>query len=90
MAYVGPSLGRDEIRRHQREHGNSEPAIHDWDRALVSSSGATVTPESAVFGESGRFVYRGRINSRYASLGTVRQQASEQDLRNAENDDGLA
>ena len=86
MAYVDPTINLDEIREHRREYGSQQPAIHDKDHELVGLAGATVTPESAVFDESGRLVYIGRIDNFYAALGTARRKATEHDLRSALNE----
>ena len=83
VAYVDPTIGTDEIREHLRQYGGSEPAIHDVDHELVRMAGATVTPESALFNETGEMVYLGRIDNLYAALGTPRRRATVSDLRNA-------
>ncbi len=59
------------------------PAIHDPDLRLVKKAGVKVTPEVAVFLKSGREIYRGRVDDRYADLGKERPEASEHDLEDA-------
>lgn len=83
VAYVDPTVGTDEIREHLRQYGGSQPAIHDVDHELVRLADATVTPESALFNETGELVYLGRIDNLYAALGTPRRRATVSDLRDA-------
>lgn len=83
VAYVDPTVGTDEIREHLRQYGGSQPAIHDVAHELVRLADATVTPESALFNETGELVYLGRIDNLYAALGTPRRRATVSDLRNA-------
>lgn len=83
IAYVDPTVGISEIRQHLRAYGSTQPAIRDADHRMVEMAGATITPESALFDESGELAYRGRIDNLYAALGTPRRRATETDLRDA-------
>ena len=83
MAYVDSTATAETIREHRQAFGGTQPALHDKGRELVELAGATITPESAVFDNVGRVVYRGRVNNFYAALGTPRRQATEHDLRTA-------
>jgi hypothetical protein len=48
----------------------------------VKFTGATVTPEAAVYA-GGRIVYRGRIDDRYVDLGRERLEPTVHDLADA-------
>jgi hypothetical protein len=73
----------DSIRRHVREYGYSMRALRDPDFALVDLTGATVTPEAAVFDARRRLRYRGRIDDRYLSVARARPDATRHDLEAA-------
>ncbi len=84
LVYVDPDLTLADVKKHMEEfkyHGI--PAILDSTQKLVNATGATVTPEAAVIGASGRVLYRGRIDNVYASLGKRRPEATEKDVRKA-------
>jgi hypothetical protein len=71
------------IRRHIEEYGYRFDALRDTKHELVKRTGATVTPEVAVFDASGRQVYRGRIDDRYVDFGKTRPEPTVRDLRDA-------
>ena len=84
LVYVDPDLTQADVKKHVKEFGYSAvPAILDSTQKLVHAAGATVTPEAAVIGQSGRVLYRGRIDNVYAALGKRRPEATEKDLRKA-------
>ena len=83
LAYVDPTLTAEAIREHQETYGTAQPAVLDLGHRLVKLTGATVTPEVALFDRSGDLAYRGRINNLYARLGTPRRRPTEHDLREA-------
>lgn len=83
LVYVDPDLTVADVRKHVKEFRYSLPAILDPAHRLVRAAGASVTPEAAVIGPSGKVLYRGRIDNVYASLGKRRPQATEKDLRKA-------
>jgi hypothetical protein len=59
-------------------------AVLDHSHRLVRLAGATTVPEAAVFvGRSGdrRLVYRGRIDDRFPTLGTIRTKPTRLDLK---------
>ena len=71
------------IRRHGRAFGFGIEALRDPGHDLVRLTGATVTPEAAVFvaGPSGpAMVYRGRIDDRAADIGRTRPAPTTHDL----------
>src|SRR5438552_15911318 len=46
-----------EVRKHAKEFGFTFPVLFDPKQELVRMSGATATPEAAVFSNSGRVLY---------------------------------
>jgi len=58
-------------------------AERDPDHKLVKLTGATITPEAAVFDRNGKLVYLGRIDDRVVELGRERPAATRHDLRDA-------
>ena len=83
LAYIDPTISIADIREHQRAYGITAPTVHDKSHAMANLAGASITPEAAVFDDTGHLVYRGRIDNLYAALGTPRRKATEHDLRNA-------
>lgn len=83
LAYVDSTITAEAIREHRSTYGLDQPAVHDTNHELVRLAGATVTPEAALFDQRGGLAYLGRIDNRYAALGTPRRQATERDLREA-------
>jgi hypothetical protein len=69
-----------DIRRSNEAFGYPFPALRDPEHRLVARTGATVTPEAAVFDGAGRMVYRGRIDDRWAGLGRPRAAPTRRDL----------
>jgi len=57
-------------------------ALRDPKHTLVKYTGATITPEAAVFA-GGRLVYLGRIDDRYVELGLERAAPTRRDLADA-------
>jgi hypothetical protein len=84
LIYPNPSDVPDAIRDHVIAFAYAEEmeAFYDPDQALVKLSGATVTPEAAVYA-AGRVVYRGRIDDRYVELGRDRPVPTVHDLADA-------
>ena len=87
LVYVDPSLSKADVQKHAQDFGyTGVPAILDGAQTLVKATGATITPEAAVVGPSGKVLYRGRIDNVWAALGKRRQEATEHDLRKALDD----
>jgi hypothetical protein len=84
LVFTDPALGVARIRSHVKEFYGDLPAVTIQDRGfpLVKATGATVTPEAAVYTSTGR-QYRGRIDDLYIQLGRTRTEATQRDLRNA-------
>ena len=83
VAYVDPELDADAIDEHRKAYGHTRPVIHDRKQEIVRRTGASVTPEVAVFDGEGEIAYLGRINNFYAKLGVPRRKATVHDLRDA-------
>ena len=81
LVYPDSTLSPVVIRRHVNEFGYSFPALRDTERALVRLTGATVTPEVAVFDRSRQLVHHGRIDNRVVSFGTIRAEPTVRDLQ---------
>jgi hypothetical protein len=95
LVYADPSETVEAIEAHRRAFGLGFDALRDPDHALVRLTGATVTPEVAVFaaragaaaadgnasGEAApRMVYRGRIDDRAVDFGRTRVEPTRHDL----------
>jgi hypothetical protein len=81
--YADAAEPPEAIRRHLRAFGYGEDALRDPAHELVRLTGATVTPEVAVFvaEPSGpRLVYRGRIDDRAVDFGRTRPAPRVRDL----------
>ena len=81
--YPDPSELRGAIRSHAQSLGDGFAALRDPRHELVRLSGASVTPEAAVFvaGADGpRLVYRGRIDDRNVDFGRTRPAPTSHDL----------
>lgn len=86
LVYSDSHFTVDDIRAHLTDFGYHLPAIFDRERRLVAQAGATITPEVAVYAPGGELAYRGRIDDQHAQISRPRQQATEQDLRDALDD----
>jgi thiol-disulfide isomerase/thioredoxin len=83
LVHVDPDVTPAGARKHAQEYGYKLPVLLDAKHELVRRSGATITPEAAVFDVKGELVYRGRINNRYEDYGVKRQEPTRHDLREA-------
>ena len=84
LVYPNPADAPPAIRTHHREFAYPMSALRDPRGELVALTGATVTPEAAVFHKR-TLVYRGRIDDRFVAFGVERPAATERDLENALN-----
>ena len=81
LVYVDDVRG---LEKHLQEYGLADlPAIFDDQRLLVKATGVQTAPESAVIGDKGEILYRGRIDNLFAAMGKPRRQVTEYDLRDA-------
>lgn len=83
VVYPDPALEPDEIRSHLRDYDFRCDALWDSEHRLVNLTGATVTPEVAVYDSAHRLVYRGRIDDRFVDFGKARPEPSQRDLQEA-------
>lgn len=79
LVYVDSSQSLAAVRAHTREYGYTVAAVIDPKHELVKHSGASITPEVAVF-LHGKLVYRGRIDNRHVDAGATRPAATVHDL----------
>ena len=71
------------IRKHLTEFDYKMGALRDVGHQIVKSSGASVTPEAAVFvptKDGMNLIYRGRIDDLVAAFGKTRPAATKHDL----------
>src|SRR5262244_1471806 len=75
LVYPDGDTPPDEIRRHVKEYDYNCEALRDPRHELVKATGASVTPEAAVFvfdRSVARMIYRGRIDDQYVAFGKRR------------------
>jgi AhpC/TSA family len=86
LVFVDPAESPDVIRSYLTAYNHHADAVRDPRHTLVAFSGATVTPEAAIYvanGQRPRLMYRGRIDDRYVDFGRSRPKPSKHDLREA-------
>ena len=69
IVYPNSADGEKEIARHRKEFRSTTPYARDEKHELVKKTGATITPEAAVFDEKRELIYRGRVTDQFPSLG---------------------
>ena len=88
LVYPGANEPVKSIRQHIREYDYGCEALRDPRHELVKLTGASVTPEAAVFisQRTGvKMIYRGRIDDQYAAAGKHRPGPTVHDLEDALN-----
>jgi AhpC/TSA family len=81
LVYEDTQIDVAGVRAHQREYRyRGIPAVIDADRAVARRAKATVTPQAVVIDAKGLVRYRGRIDNKYATLGTTRRVVTVHDL----------
>jgi redoxin len=80
-AYVDPEAELPALREHARAYAIAFATADDRGHRLVGAAAAKITPEVAVFSESGALLYRGRVDDRVGDLGFARPAATHNDLR---------
>lgn len=70
-----------EIETYQKDYRLPFPGLLDSRQELARLAGATVVPEAAVFSPDRRLLYRGRVDDRAVSLGTMKAEPTRRDLR---------
>jgi hypothetical protein len=83
IVYPNPAESPTTIRAHLKDYGLPPVALRDPKQELAKFTGATITPEAAVYDPQGKRLYLGRIDDRYVSLGLQRPAATEHDLEDA-------
>jgi thiol-disulfide isomerase/thioredoxin len=83
LVYPDATESANRIRTHIEQFRYSIPALRDVHHALVARSHATITPEAAVFSESGKLVYHGRIDNWYEDFGRSRSAPTTHELEDA-------
>jgi AhpC/TSA family len=71
------------IRAHVAQFRYQIPALRDVHHTLVKQAGATILPESAVFGLDGKLKYHGRIDNWYEDFGRARPVPTTHELEDA-------
>ena len=83
LVYPDRDDSAETIQKHLKEFGYKLDALRDVGHKIVKASGATVTPEAAVFVPSKdgmQMVYRGRIDDLVAAFGKTRPAPTTHDL----------
>jgi hypothetical protein len=83
IVYADPDATSENIRQHIEQYGFPGAVIRDPTHALVRRAKATVTPEAAVFSDTGKLLYHGRIDNRFIELGKAMVSATRHDLEDA-------
>ena len=81
--YADPEITKAAARQHSSDYDFGFPGLLDPAQQLVRKSGATRTPEAAVFSPTGKLLYLGRIDDRYVDFGKKREQPGHRDLKDA-------
>lgn len=81
--YADPEMTMADARHHSKAYDFGFPGLLDPGQQLVRKSGATRTPEAAVFSPNGNLLYRGRIDDRYVDFGKKREEPGQRDLQDA-------
>jgi len=71
------------IRAHVAQFRYQISALRDVHHVLVKRAGATILPESAVFGPDGKLKYHGRIDNWYEDFGRARPSPTTHELEDA-------
>jgi thiol-disulfide isomerase/thioredoxin len=82
LVYAEPGITAKTARAHAKAYGlGRAELLLDPGGDLAKFSGATVTPEAAVFDAQGRRQYLGRIDDTFYDFGKQRPKALRHDLR---------
>jgi hypothetical protein len=83
LVYPDKSETPDAIRKSVADYGYHLPVLRDPEHALVKLSHVQITPEVAVFDQSRKLVYDGRIDDRYIDLSRARPAPTTHELEDA-------
>jgi peroxiredoxin len=81
--YSDPAETAAGVRKHDFDYGIRFPSLMDSRQILARETGALGTPESVILSPSGKVLYRGRIDDRFADYGKTRLHVDQHDLRDA-------
>jgi hypothetical protein len=83
LVYSGKVETTSAVEEHIRQYRFPGTPLLDPGQELARHAHATVAPEAAVFDQSGRLLYLGRIDDRWISFGKSRPQPTVHDLESA-------
>jgi len=83
LVYPDARTSAEDAKHHLADYEYNFGGLRDPKHALVTLSGATITPEAAVFTREGHLLYCGRIDDRYPALGTSLVAPTQHDLADA-------
>lgn len=83
LVYVDPRQAPTILSQHLEEYQYPCSGVHDPLHELVKLTGATVTPEAAIFTPDQKLVYLGRIDDLFASPGQSRDDSTTHELADA-------
>ena len=83
LVYPNPRETPAIIAKHLKDYGYPDIVLRDRNNPLLKSVKPTVTPEAAVFNNSGTLAYQGRIDDRFVELLRERPSATTHDLEQA-------
>lgn len=85
LVLLNPNSGQsaEQVREHRMEY-NLQPEVYlDPGAALAAEVGVTHCPEACLYDASGKLVYQGRVDDRYAIRGKAARPVSSHDLKDA-------
>ena len=80
LIHADPETDVEKAQTHEKEYGITATVCIDKAHRWVKRTGATVTPEAVVLDATGKTIYKGRIDDRYADLGKKRPEPKVRDL----------
>jgi hypothetical protein len=83
LVYCDEDISAQAIRAHMKQFSFGCPGLRDLKHELAIKAKVHVTPECAVFTSSGKLVYHGRIDNRYADFGKMRPVPTRRELEEA-------
>jgi hypothetical protein len=83
LVYPDGSETAEAINRHKAEYHLPGTPLRDPQHMLMKRAEATISPQAAVFDQTGRLVYSGRIDDRYVAFGKARPAPRTHDLEAA-------
>lgn len=81
LVYPDKKTSAAEIHEHLKQYRYTIAALRDANHSLVKLSGATITPEAAVFDARGQLLYHGRIDNWYEDPSRSRPSATTHELQ---------